>query len=51
MEQGKPLPATDPSLDFNHRTASWYMPPDQPWQDCLKFQEKYERENPEAAAA
>ncbi|MGH7335945.1 MAG: Rieske 2Fe-2S domain-containing protein [Myxococcota bacterium] len=51
MDQGKPLPALDRALDFRHRTASWYMPADQPWQEALRFQEKYERENPPAAAA
>ncbi len=51
MDEGKPLPALDPSLDFQHRTASWYMPSDQPWQDCLRYQEQYERDNPAASAA
>jgi phthalate 4,5-dioxygenase oxygenase subunit len=46
MAEGKPLPGLDPKLDFQHRTASWYMPEDKPWQDCLRYQEKYERENP-----
>lgn len=51
MEEGKPLPAHDPALDFKHRTASWYMPSDQPWQDALRYQEQYERDHPQAAAA
>jgi hypothetical protein len=51
MEQGKPLPALAPGLDFNHRTASWYMPADQPWQDALRYQDEYEREHPQPAAA
>lgn len=51
MEQGKPLPAQDPALDYRHRTASWYMPADQPWQDCLRYQEQHEKENPPAVAA
>jgi phenylpropionate dioxygenase-like ring-hydroxylating dioxygenase large terminal subunit len=46
MAQGKPLPGLDPALDFQHRTASWYMPSDKPWQTALEYQEKYERENP-----
>jgi phthalate 4,5-dioxygenase len=51
MDAGKPLPALDPSLDFKHRTASWYMPSDEPWQQALRYQEEFERENPPAAAA
>ena len=46
MAEGKPLPGLDPALDFQHRTASWYMPHDKPWQDALQYQEKYERDNP-----
>jgi phthalate 4,5-dioxygenase oxygenase subunit len=49
MSEGKPLPGLDPNLDFNHRTASWYMPRDKPWQDALRYQEKYESENPHPA--
>ena len=51
MAEGNPLPGLDPSLDFNHRTGSWYMPADKPWQDVLQYQEKYERENPPAGQA
>ncbi len=51
MDAGKPLPGLDPSLDFNHRTGSWYMPSDQPWQTVLRYQQQFERENPPAAAA
>lgn len=51
MEEGKPLPAHGPALDFKQRTASWYMPSDHPWQDALRYQEQYERDNPQAAAA
>lgn len=51
MDEGKPLPAQDPALDFQHRTASWYMPSDQPWQDALRYQDQYEREHPQPAAA
>jgi len=45
------LPALDPSLDFKHRTGSWYMPSNESWRDVLRYQEKFERENPPAAAA
>jgi phenylpropionate dioxygenase-like ring-hydroxylating dioxygenase large terminal subunit len=51
MDAGKPLPGLDPSLDFRHRTASWYMPADQPWQDVLRYQEQFERDSPVAAVA
>jgi len=51
MEAGKPMPATDPMLDFQHRTGSWYMPADADWRTVLEYQEKYERENPQPAAA
>jgi hypothetical protein len=42
MEDGLPLPAHDPSLDFNQRACSFDMPADQPWQDVVKWQEEYE---------
>jgi hypothetical protein len=51
MDAGKPMPGLDPALDFKHRTASWYMPSNEPWQDALRYQEQFERENPPAAAA
>jgi phenylpropionate dioxygenase-like ring-hydroxylating dioxygenase large terminal subunit len=51
MDAGKPLPAHDPALDFQHRTGSWYMPAEADWHTVLDYQERYERENPEAAAA
>jgi len=51
MDDGKRLPALDPSLDFKHRTGSWYMPSNESWRDVLRYQEKFERENPPAAAA
>ena len=51
MDAGKPLPGSDPSLDFQHRTASWYVPSDQPWQDALRYQVEYEQNNPPVAAA
>jgi len=43
MEDGLPLPAHDPSLDFQQRAGSFDMPADQPWQDVVKWQEDYER--------
>jgi hypothetical protein len=51
MEEGKPLPALDPTLDFKHRTASCYVPADQPWQKALKYQEDLERKNPAVIVA
>jgi phthalate 4,5-dioxygenase len=50
MEQGLPLPAQDPSLDFNQRACSFDMPADQPWQDVVKWQEAFERGQPLLAA-
>ncbi len=46
LEQGKPLPALDPALDFNLRGASCFMPSDQPWQHAIQFQEEQERGSP-----
>ena len=51
MDAGKPLPGLNPDLDYKHRTASWYMPADQPWQDALRYQEQFEQENPLAEVA
>lgn len=51
MAEGKPLPSQDPALDYQQRTASWYMPADQPWQEVLRYQDEYEREHPQPAAA
>ena len=45
MDEGKPLPGIDPSLDFKHRTASVFMPSDADWHDALKFLEAQERES------
>ena len=51
MADGKPLPGLDPKLDFKHRTASWYMPAAEPWQDALQHQDKYEKDHPLATRA
>lgn len=51
MDAGKPLPGLDPTLDFRHRTASWYMPSDESWRDVLRYQEEFERKNPVGEAA
>ncbi len=45
MDEGKPLPGMDPSLDFNHRTASVFMPAEADWHDALQFLEEQERES------
>lgn len=46
MDEGKPLPATDPGLDFSQRAASVFMPSDMSWRDARQWQEKVEREQP-----
>jgi phthalate 4,5-dioxygenase len=52
MEEGKPLPAHDPSLRFDHhRACSWYMPAGERWQDVQQYQEQYEKDHPPAIAA
>jgi hypothetical protein len=43
LQEGKPLPALDPSLDFVQRAASCYMPSDEPWQQAVKWLEHQER--------
>jgi hypothetical protein len=50
-EEGKALPAQDPSLDFQQRGASFTMPADLPWQEVLQWQEDYERSHPVAVPA
>ena len=45
MDEGKPMPGQDPSLDFRHRTASVFMPAEADWHDALRFQEEQERES------
>ena len=51
MDEGKPLPGLDRSLDFKHRTASCFMPSDADWHDALRFQEEQEKERAAPAAA
>jgi phthalate 4,5-dioxygenase oxygenase subunit len=50
-EEGKPLPAHDPALDFQQRGVSCHMPADRPWQEALKWQEEYEHAHPNVAVA
>jgi len=51
MEQGRPLPAHDPALDFRQRTASCNLPADIPWQEAVRHQEEAEgRRSPGLAA-
>ncbi|MGP0089799.1 MAG: Rieske 2Fe-2S domain-containing protein [Xanthobacteraceae bacterium] len=50
MDEGKPLPAHDPSLDFNHRAGSFNMPANLPWQEVVKWQEEHEQRHPALAA-
>jgi phenylpropionate dioxygenase-like ring-hydroxylating dioxygenase large terminal subunit len=50
MAAGKPLPAHDPSLSFDQRACSCEMPTSEPWQDAMKWQERYERQKPGVAA-
>jgi phenylpropionate dioxygenase-like ring-hydroxylating dioxygenase large terminal subunit len=42
MEQGLPLPATDPALRFDQRAASVYMPASEPWQEAVRWIEAQE---------
>lgn len=51
MQEGKPLPGHDPSLDYDQRGASFAIPADRPWQDVVALQDAYERENPVGVAA
>lgn len=39
MEEGKPLPAHDPSLSFDLRSVSCYMPADRPWKEVVSWQD------------
>jgi phenylpropionate dioxygenase-like ring-hydroxylating dioxygenase large terminal subunit len=50
MDEGKPLPAHDPSLDFKLRAGSFNVPVDRPWQEVVKWQEEHEQEHPLLAA-
>jgi phthalate 4,5-dioxygenase len=51
MEAGKPLPATEPGLDFNQRAASVYMPSSAPWQEAVRWLKAQEAGLKEPAAA
>jgi hypothetical protein len=42
MEQGRPLPAHDPSMSFDLRGASIHMPADRPWQEAASIQQEME---------
>jgi phthalate 4,5-dioxygenase len=50
-EEGRPLPAQDPKLDFRQRGISVHVPAGRPWQDAPAMQEEYERAHPLPAAA
>jgi hypothetical protein len=50
-EEGKPLPAQNPSLDFQQRGASFTMPSDRPWQEVLRWKEEYEGSHPISVSA
>jgi phenylpropionate dioxygenase-like ring-hydroxylating dioxygenase large terminal subunit len=49
MDEGKPLPGQDPSLDYAQRTGSFNMPTNIPWQKVAELQEAHERGHPLAA--
>jgi phthalate 4,5-dioxygenase len=50
MDEGKPLPALDPSLSFDQRACSFALPASVHWQDVVRWQEEYENKNPAIAA-
>jgi phthalate 4,5-dioxygenase oxygenase subunit len=50
MEEGKPLPGLDPSLDYDHRAGSFNIPANRPWQEVVKWQREFEQEYPSLAA-
>lgn len=50
MEEGKPLPAHDPALDYDQRACSFNIPADAPWQDVVERQLQYEAGHPLMAA-
>jgi LigXa C-terminal domain like len=43
MDEGKPLPAQDPALDYRQRACSYSVPADRPWQDVFARQQEYEQ--------
>jgi len=50
MDEGKPLPAHDPALDYDQRAYSFAIPADAPWQDVVKLQLQCEASHPPMAA-
>lgn len=50
MNDDKPLPAHDPSLDYKQRACSFEVPANRPWQEVVKWQEEHERAHPPLAA-
>jgi phthalate 4,5-dioxygenase oxygenase subunit len=50
MDEGKPLPAHDPALDYDQRACSFAIPDDAPLQDVVKWQLQYEAGHPPIAA-
>ena len=49
MDEGKPLPGQDPSLDYDQRACSFNIPTNIPWQKVVELQEEHERGHPLAA--
>jgi phthalate 4,5-dioxygenase len=50
MDEGKPLPAHDPALDYDQRACSFTIPADVPWQEVMKWQLQHEAGHPPIAA-
>jgi hypothetical protein len=50
MDEGKPLPAHDPALDYDQRAYSFAIPADAPWQEVVKWQLQCEADHPPMAA-
>jgi phthalate 4,5-dioxygenase oxygenase subunit len=51
MEEGNAtLPGLDPALDYDQRAGSFEIPNNVAWQDVVKWQERHEQEQPQAAA-
>ncbi len=44
MDEGKPLPGQDPSLDYDQRAGSFNIPTNIPWQKVVALQEQHERD-------
>lgn len=49
MEQGAALPAQDPALDFNQRSASHNLDASRPWHEVLDEQTRFEQQARQAA--